>query len=279
MKRSAGTTVLIVVLVAGGSALLALESPQEKAWGILDAGLKEKSAEGRAKAVRVLGLLPGDVKATQKAEEALGDAKPEVRVAAATALGLMQSKASIPKLVDALRDKEVSVVLAAAHSLDVLKDKRAYEVYYAVLSGERKSRDSLIAEQLKMLKDRKKMAELGFEEGIGFIPFAGIGYSALRALTKDDSSPVRAAAARVLAKDPDARSAKALVEATSDKSWVVRTAALEALALRGDRSLLKEIQPAMDDEKDSVRYSAAAAVIRLGSLGGAAKKAQAGKKA
>jgi HEAT repeat protein len=279
MKRGAGTTVLIVVMMASRSVWLAGESPQEKAWGILDAGLKEKSAEGRAKAVRVLGLLPGDAKAAQKAEQALGDGKPEVRVAAAKALGLMRSEASIPKLVAALRDKEVSVVLAAAHSLRALEDKRAYEVYYAVLSGEQKSRDSLIREQLDTLKDKKKMAELGFEEGIGFIPFASIGYSALRTLTKDDSSPVRATAARMLAKDPDTRSARALVKAASDKSWVVRTAALEALALRGDPSLLKEIQPAMDDEKDSVRYAAAAAVIRLGSMSGAAEKTQARNKA
>jgi HEAT repeat protein len=69
-----------------------------------------------------------------------------------------------------------------------------------------------------------------------------------------------------LAKDPDPRSAGALVEALSDKSWIVRTAALKAIAERSDRKLLKDIEPALDDEKESVRYTGAATVIRLGEL-------------
>ena len=50
-----------------------------------------------------------------------------------------------------------------------------------------------MADQKKMLSDPKKMAQFGFEEGIGFIPFAGVGLGAVKAFTKDDVSPVRAA--------------------------------------------------------------------------------------
>jgi len=71
------------------------------------------------------------------------------------------------------------------------------------------------------------MAEMGFEEGIGFIPFAGIGHEVFKTVTKNDSSPLRAAV-------------------------------LEAIALRGDPSLLPKISPALDDEKDVVRFTAAA---------------------
>ena len=60
---------------------------------------------------------------------------------------------------------------------------------------------------------------MGFEEGIGFIPFAGIGYEVFKTVTKNDSSPLRAAV-------------------------------LGAIALRGDPSLLPKISPALDDEKD-----------------------------
>src|SRR5437667_8175066 len=56
---------------------------------------------------------------------------------------------------------------------------------------------------MSTLGDPKKMAQLGFEEGIGFIPFAGMGWKAIKEVRKDDSSPVRAASARVLAEDPD----------------------------------------------------------------------------
>ncbi len=158
------------------------------------------------------------------------------------------------------------VVLAAANSLLLLHDDVGYDIYYDVLTGERRASKGLIKEQLSTLKDKKKLAELGFEEGIGFIPFAGMGYEAFKTVTKDDSSPVRAAAAKQLAHDPDPGTAKALVAATKDKKWQVRAAALEAIAQREDRSLVPEIAAALDDEKDVVRFTAAACVAHLSEL-------------
>src|SRR5260370_31012806 len=101
------------------------------------------------------------------------------------------------------------------------------------------------------------MAKMGFEEGIGFIPFAGMGYEAFKTVTKNDSSPVRAAAAKQLARDPDPGTAKALLKATTDKNWQVRAAALEALAQRGDPSLVPQIAAAPDDVKHRVPFSSA----------------------
>ena len=236
---------------------------EQKAWGILEAGANEKSFTRRSEAIYVLGLLPGNSQAVAMAEKALTDPAPEVREAGATALGQMQSHCSVPKLELALNDKEVSVVLAAAHSLRTLQDKRAYEVYYEILLGERKSGQGLIGDEEKMLRDRKKLAEFGFEEGIGFVPFASMGWEVVKSIHKEDVSPVRAAAAKVLSEDPDPHSGQALVRACSDKSWVVRAAALDALARRGDPALLKDIEPSLADEKAIVRYTAAAAVIRL----------------
>jgi hypothetical protein len=121
----------------------------------------------------------------------------------------------------------------------------------------------LIAGQEEMFKDRKKLAEFGFEEGIGFSPFTSIGWEIFKAVHKDDVSPVRAAAATVLADDSDPRSAQALVKSCSDKSWIVRVAALDALARRGDQTFLNDIESHTTDDKDLVRYTAAAAIIRL----------------
>jgi HEAT repeat protein len=254
--------VLFAALLAG-LASAADPTPEQTAWNILEAGANEKSFTKRSEAIYVLGLLPGNSKAVAMAEKALTDPAPEVREAAATALGQMQSHSSVPKLEHALNDKEVSVVLAAAHSLRILHDKQAYEVYYEILIGERKSGQGLIADREKMLRDRKKMAEFGFEEGIGFVPFASMGWEVVKSIHKEDVSPVRAAAAKVLAEDPDPHSGQALVRACSDKSWVVRAAALDALARRGDPALLKDIEPSFSDDKDIVRYTAAAAFIRL----------------
>lgn len=218
----------------------------------------------RTNGIRALGLLRENTQARELAENALKDKSPEVRAAAATALGQMHATESIPKLQHALTDKKVPVVMAAAQSLRELRDdKSAWEVYYELLSGKRKSGDGLIAAQLSTLRNPKELAMIGFSEGIGYIPFAGIGWDAWRTMRKKDPNPVRAVAATLLAHDPDPDSAKALAAATRDKDWIVRAAAVEAIAERGDPSLLPRVESRFTDRNAKVRYSAAAAVIRL----------------
>jgi HEAT repeat protein len=254
--------VVLLVLMARAGALLA-QTPQQQAWDILRAGVNQKSTDRRTQAVRALRLLPGDPEATEMAQTALQDRKPEVRIAAATAMGLMGSYVAIPGLKKALSDRNPAVVLAVAHALQVLNDPAGYEVYYEVLTGERKSAGGLVAQGMGTMKDRKKMAELGIEEGLGFVPFGDIGFSAAIAVTKDNTSPMRAAAARILVNDPDPRIGQALVRAVSDKSWIVRASALLAIAKRGDPELLSAVVPALTDKNGVVRCTAAAAVIRL----------------
>ena len=266
MKFTASMAFALGLLFLSGSAPAVEQTPVDKAWGILEAGLKEKSTGTRAQVVRALGIISGDLKALELSKRALKDNSPEMRRAAATALGQIGLPGAIPDLKTAISDKDPSVVLAAAHSLHLLKDPAAYEVYYAVLTGQRKSGPGMVAEGMETLKDKKKMAEFGVEEGLGFIPFAGFGYSAVKALRKDDVSPVRAGAASTLAADPDPRTGEALVQAASDKSWIVRAAALDALAKRGDPKLMEAILPALSDQRNVVRYTAAATVIRLSAM-------------
>ena len=255
-------------LVFSGGLGKAAESKRDEAWDILKVNVNEKSAEKRALAIHVLGLLPGDRQALELAQKAVTDEKPEVRSAAATTLGQLHGKFSVALLHKLLSDSEPSVALAAASALILMpsKDPEAFAVYYEILTGERKTNKGLIAEQMKTLKDPKKLAELGVEQGIGFIPFAGIGLTAFQTLRVDDVSPVRAAAAKMLANDPDPQSGQALVNESADKSWLVKTAALEAIAKRGDPRLLEGIIPAMKDDNISVRCTAAATVIRLSTL-------------
>jgi HEAT repeat protein len=238
----------------------------EQAWKMLLAACANTSVNERAKAVRVLGLLPDNYRARKVAEKALDDEKPEVRLSAAAALGDMRSRSSIPKLRAALDDTDVAVALAAAHSLLSLHDNSAYEVYYEVLTQQRKASKGLIASQMSTLRDPKKIALLGFEEGIGFVPFASIGWSAIKEIRKDDASPVRAAAVRELTNDRDPATAKALLDATQDNSWLVRAAAIEALARRGNPTVLPTVELGLDDEKDVVRFTAAAATVRLNTV-------------
>ncbi len=226
-----------------------------------------KRTDDRTNGVRALGLLHDDLRGRELAEYSLKDPNPEVRKAAATALGQMHAKESIPKLEQTLSDKKIPVVMASAQSLRELKDERsAYDVYYDLLTGERKSSDGLIAAQLETLKNPKELAKIGFSQGIGYIPFAGIGWDAYRTIHKKDPNPVRAVAATLLAHDPDPATGRALVRATRDKDWIVRAAAVQAIAQRGDSSLLPSVEKKFSDKNTKVRYSAAAAVIRLSAI-------------
>lgn len=244
---------------------------KDRAWLILHDGLVFNNTDKRTKAVTALGLLKGNAEAEKLATAALKDEKGDVRAAAAAALGSMHAIHAKTNLEAALDDSEPAVVLAAANSLLLLKDAGfAYDVYYGVLTGTMRTNNGPLKEQLKqemkILHDKKKIAQLGLEQGVGFIPYGGLGYGVVKTLTKSDNSLVRAAAARKLAHDPDPASAKALIAATQDKNPVIRTAALEALAERGDRSLASKVVPALDDDKDEVRFTAAACVARLTTL-------------
>jgi len=210
-------------------------------------------------------LLTGNTQAEKAAVLALRDEKPNVRLAAAHALGAMRAESAKGNLEEALGDSEPSVVLGA-NSLLLLHDDVGYDTYYEVLTGEKRASKGLIKEQLDTLKDKKKMAQMGFEEGIGFIPFGGIGYEIFKTVTKNDSAPVRAAAAKKLAHDPEPDAGEALVKAAADKDWRVRAAALDAIALREDSSLISKIASALEDKNDVVRFTAAACVAHLSSL-------------
>ena len=261
--------ILALLVISPARPLAQAQTPVERAWSVLEAGLSNKKSEERAVAVRSLGLLQNDDKGQQLAINALGDHKAEVRIAAADALGQMQAKSSVSRLGEIIpgEQKHVRVVLACAHSMIQLGDKRGYAVYYAVLTGQKKKGGALRDVQKRMLQqlfqDPKKMA-------IGFLPFGGTAYSAYQNFHRDDDSPVRAAAAKELTKDPDTKTETALVNATSDKSWALRMSALESLAHRENPKVIAHIEQRLKDKKHGVRYTAAGAIIHLSSVEAAA---------
>jgi HEAT repeat protein len=238
---------------------------QEKAWQVLQSGLHSKRAAQRTEAVKALSLLAGNRQAVRFSLRAMRDKNPGVRAAAASTLGELHATNTIPALKASLSDKDASVMLAATHALYVLKDPVAYEIYYAILMGDKKTSAGLIQSQLDRLKDPKQVAQMGFEQGIGFVPYAGMGYEAYRAVKKRDGSPVRASAARYLALDPDSTSEDALVQtAVADKDIIVREAALDALAEKNDYSCIGRLAKNLDDDKYRIRYRTAATIIHLG---------------
>jgi HEAT repeat protein len=235
-----------------------------RAWSILEQGLTSKNAAKRANAVHALRLLPHSPRAQETVERAVADPNPNVRAAAARALGPMEAVSSVPRLKGLLNDGAPNVVLAAAHSLYLLGERaEVYDVDLELLTGERKSADGFVKTQINELHNPRVVATMGFETGIGFVPFGGEAYEVFKRASKDDRTPVRVAAVKELATDPDPKIDAALTRACSDKKWLVRAAAIYAIAKKDDAALLSAITPALQDKKDVVRYEAAAAVVRL----------------
>lgn len=253
---------LILILL---TAACYAQTPTDSAWPLLHAGLSNKHFSYRVAAVRVLGLIPNDAQAADLAEGALKDRNSAVRAAAATALGQMHVPGVAASLKQAVNDKNLAVVMAAAHALHLLNDPTCYEVYYEVYTGERKNDTSMIAQEMKVLHDPKQLAQMGVSEGIGYVPFAGVGWQAYQTIMKDkkDGAAAKAALISVLATDPDVRTGKLLLTASQNRNWVLRVAALQAIAKRGDPSLLTGVEPRLTDPKREVRFNAAATIIRL----------------
>lgn len=252
-------TLLLAAAVPGVS-----QASSGNAWMVLQAGLSNRNTNNRTVATRLLGGLTENAEAQDHALKALSDGRPEVRAAAAEALGNMQAKSAITRLQEvAQTDRDAGVVICAGKALLALGDPNGYAVYYAILTGEKKSGGGLIEEKKKMLKNPKKLSKFGFEQGVGFIPFGGLTLGAYRLLTRDHISPIRAAAAEVLVTDPDPRTTEALKTAVADKRWMVRAAALDVLGKRNDPSVIPTLEPPLNDGKAAVRYTAAAAIIHL----------------
>jgi HEAT repeat protein len=268
--RTLMVTALIAAFLSLTPGRLPAQAPLDQAWSILQAGAADKGSEQRVAAMRVLQLIPDDANAMGMAEKGLQDSDPEVRGAAALSLGAMKSKSAIPLLVAAAKaEKEGAVMMAEAKALIQLEDERGYEVFYAVLTGQRKSGQGLIGgqeeEMKQLLRNPKQMEAMAFEQGMGFVPFGGAGLKVYQTVHDSESKDliVKATSIKILAKDSDPRTAKALVAATTEKHWLLRAAAYDALARRGEAALLPDITPGLKDEKEEVRLTAAAAVIHL----------------
>lgn len=263
IRTAACTVIMTLAPVAFAAAPQSTDS-----WKVLEAGLLAKSPSQRLAAVRVLGIIHEDPHAAELAENALKDSNPGVRAAAATALGQMHATRADAALKQALNDKQLPVVMAAAHALCLLDDPACYDVYYAFLTGGRQNKSSMVSQQMQILRDPKQVAAMGFNEGIGYVPFAGMGWEAVQTIMKDKKSGAAAKAALVtaLATDPDPRADQVLIKETQSPKWVLRVAALEAVAKRGNPALTSDIQNALADPKVEVKDTAAATIIHLNDI-------------
>ena len=265
MRRGDTITVMVLGWLVLGTPCPSLaaagQSLRDEAWGILDAGLQDKSVDKRAEALAALGVAAGDARALKTLEECLQDPKPEIRTVAVAALGDMNAKASLPKIKALLSYSDAKTTLAVAAVLKKFGDPEGFEIYNELVTGERKDGQKLT----DGIKDRKGLEKVGAETAIGFVPFGGVATGAYDYISRNSTSAANAyvIAVNALAEDPDPQVNKALVRVAFGGKVPVRVAALRALAKRGDTTVLNDIEPAMHSDKAVVSYTAAAAILHL----------------
>jgi len=270
--RISAAAAVAACLLFTATASAQTQTPQQLAWSILQAGATNSNSQQRVTAITALAVITADPKAVTMAEQALQDQNSDVRAAGATTLGTLKATSAIPALQQALKDTDPTVIISAAKALVEMNNEDGYNTYYAVATGQLKGGQGLVGSEQKQLStlmhNPKDLAETAFEQGIGFVPFGGLGFGAFKAIhdSGQNAIVVKATAYKMLASDPDPRSGKALVAATADQEWVIRAAAYDALAKRGDKSVLPEISNGLTDQQQQVKYAAAATVAQLSAL-------------
>lgn len=256
------------------------QTPDETAWRIIDHGLHDTNPLKRNQAVLALSLLRPQARPVSLLEEAIDDKDAGVREAACATLGVMQSRASIPRLRMALSDAVPEVIFAAAQSLYSMHDPAGREVITAVLLGEQSDASGFMSGSIRSMKlklhDPKGLLLIGVKEGAGLAGPFGMGVPVAEGLLKDNQASGKTVAALLLATDRSPDTLAALKSALADKNWTVRVAAARAIATRDATALYPDVAKLLDDKREEVQFAAAASVIRLKQVPPARPKAKTG---
>ena len=222
------------------------EMDPELAIELLGWAFRDKDARVRVAAIRRLARLGGkSAKARRIIRAALGDQAPEVRAAAAMAMGSVGDADAKRDLSRAVWDKNKGVGMAAAGQLLAMGDT----THLRALKGATKSKSAVTrARAIEALSHWKDRAQRNI---------------VLRQALKDRAAPVRLAAALALSRDGDRSGSKVLDKAAADGS----RPALEALlALKvSQKGRIRKL--ARSREADQRETAMALAVRALGPRG------------
>jgi HEAT repeat protein len=218
-------------------------------------------------------------------ETALDDKDESIRFLAATTLGALEARGAIPKLRDAMYDDSPQVSFAAVQSLWKMGDHSGRDLLYEILDGERKTKPGMVKSKMDKAKqtmhDPKAMVLISINEASGaFLGPFSMGVSVLEEYARNNSAPVQALCAQMLAADNTAATIDELTDSLDDKNWAVRVAAARALAKLHHRDMIPKLKNMMENDKEQLaRFSAAAAIIHLGESSGKARSPASAKAA
>jgi len=243
--------------------------PITDAWRILETALKDKKPEIRIAAVTAMGTISPSERAAAKVEEAMADPDRDVRLAAVAAAGAMKSPLLIPALRKMLDDPAVDISFTASTVLWNMGDKSGQEILAEVVAGERKGTPGALRSGLhkanKDLHSPTALATIGAEQTAYALmgPF-GLGIDAAQMVVKgkNNENSARVAAVTLLSSDKSSLTNRQLLAALYDKDYFVRAAAARGLGDFHNADTAKGLLAAFDDEKPLVRFMAAAGYIR-----------------
>lgn len=258
-----------VVLPANASP----EQRERAAWKLLSDALADaKRPQARIQALAALGLLRNP-RSEKMIVDAMGDVDVDVRTAAALAAGQTRDRNMTTPLRNLLDDKEPQVVFTAATTLWKMDDRSGEDVLMAVVDGDRKAGPTLLhgTEQdiNRELHDPAAMAKMGAMQGAAMLlgPF-GFGITAYEYIHKSGGDLARVSAIEALAQERTEPIHKELVAALQDKDLAVRAAAAKALVDYHDKPTQLAVYALLADSKQPVRLTAAAAYLRTTGVAG-----------
>ena len=242
------------------------------AWKRITEATSSGRVRERAGALQALASAGDRPEAVRILENAMEDPRPEIRKAAAYALGQMQAHAAIPRLRQALDDQAPAVRVAAARALWVMHDFSGSDLLIRIVERRAPAEEAKLRQEwheaLHRVDNPSGVFLLALQQGIGFLP--GPSFLAIplfRELTKDKAAPGRATAATLLGQEHAEAAVEALELALVDPEPVVRAAAAVALGKSGRPEEIVQIGPLLHDHKPAVRIAAAVAIARLSPAG------------
>ncbi len=247
-----------------------------QAWKIFTDSEAEKILHKRTAALLALGNAGDRPDVLHLLGKDLDDPLPEVRRAAAAALGLARAHSMIPRLQKALDDPSPSVRVAAARSLWQMKDYSGSGLFERIVSGQAPSEEKGMRQEVHQVMTKASDPGydfvLGLNEGAGaFLGPYALVFPVYRYLSTDRSAPSRAAVAALLGERKTDEAVAALEIGLVDNSPVVRAASAIALGKSERPVEITQLAPLLHDRKQVVRLAAAAAVVRLSPAGSGEK--------
>lgn len=237
------------------------------AWTMLtDAAADGKRPQTRIQALAALGMLR-TAHSEKLIEAAMQDSDVDVRTAAALAAGQSGDRNLTTPLRNLLDDKEPQVVFTAAMTLWKMNDRSGEDILMAVADGDRSTNPSMMhgaAHKIdKDLHQPGKLAKLGALQGASMLlgPF-GFGIAAIQFMHQSGGDLARASAIQQLAEEHTEPVHKELIAALGDKDPSVRAAAAQGLVDYRDSATQLAIYPLFVDPRTPVRLTAAAAYLR-----------------